>query len=83
MFSCDKCGICCKNLHRNSLYANLHDGDGICKYLNIEENLCEIYENRPILCNLKKSYDLYFFSIYTEEEFYRLNLKACEELKID
>ncbi len=50
---CDKCGICCKNLKLSDVYINLHNGDGICRYLDLETNLCTIYENRPILCVLQ------------------------------
>ncbi|MGL5366998.1 MAG: YkgJ family cysteine cluster protein [Cetobacterium somerae] len=78
---CDKCGICCKNLKLSDVYINLHNGDGICRYLDLETNLCTIYENRPILCNLIESYNKYFSEIYTEEEFYRLNFEVCEKLK--
>ena len=69
---CDKCGICCKNLKLSDVYINLHNGDGICRYLDLETNLCTIYENRPILCNLRESYNKYF---------YRLNFEVCEKLK--
>ena len=78
---CDKCGICCKNLKLSDVYINLHNGDGICRYLDLETNLCTIYENRPILCNLIESYNKYFSEIYTEEEFYRSNFEVCEKLK--
>lgn len=33
MFMCDKCGECCKNLHKSLIYKDLYNGDGICRYL--------------------------------------------------
>ncbi|MGL6098979.1 MAG: YkgJ family cysteine cluster protein [Fusobacteriaceae bacterium] len=81
MFFCDKCGICCKNLQANSIYINLHNGNGVCKYLDLKTNLCKIYEKRPLLCNLKESYEKYFSNVYSEEYFFELNLDACKKLK--
>ncbi len=79
MFKCDKCGICCKNLHLSLLYGELDSGDGICRFLN--DNLCSIYENRPLLCRIDESYDAFFSSIVSKDEYYRLNYKACNNLK--
>lgn len=79
MFSCDKCGECCKHLHLSSLYADLDRGDGVCKYL--VNNLCSIYQNRPIKCRIDESYELYFRKIYSLEEFYEINKTICDKLK--
>lgn len=78
MFDCSKCGQCCQNLKGVELYSDLDRGDGICKFL--KENLCSIYENRPIICRIDESYDLYFKDSYTKEEYYELNHRACEAL---
>jgi len=40
MFQCDRCGCCCRNLHKSEIYAELDRGDGVCKYLL--GNLCTI-----------------------------------------
>ena len=29
MFKCDKCGKCCRNLHKSPVYANLHDPENL------------------------------------------------------
>lgn len=79
MFECDKCGACCRSLKRSELYSKLDRGDGICKYLN--DNLCSIYDIRPVLCRVDECYDLYFKELYSREEYYRLNYEACENLK--
>lgn len=79
MFHCDKCGQCCRHIGGNPLYADLDRGDGICKYL--EGNLCTIYDTRPLLCRIDEAYDIYFASLMTKKEYYRLNYNACKKLK--
>lgn len=81
MFSCDKCGKCCKNLKLNPMYYHLDRGDGICKYFNENNNECNIYDDRPIICNIDKYYETYLINNISLEEYYLLNKFACEELK--
>lgn len=79
MFDCDKCGECCRNLDKSPIYAQLDRGDGTCRYL--VGNLCSIYENRPILCRIDESYDLFFKDTLSQDEFYKLNQSFCIKLK--
>ena len=79
MFKCDKCGLCCRNLKKSDLYAELDRGDGICRFLN--GNLCSIYNERPLLCRIDESYDAFFKDQVTIEEYYRLNYDVCNILK--
>lgn len=79
MFKCDKCGLCCKNLQLSEIYSDLHNGDGICKYL--KENECSIYENRPLLCRVDECYEKIFKKLYSIEEYYEFNYKICKYLK--
>lgn len=79
MFECDACGQCCRNLDKSSIYSELDRGDGICKYL--VGNLCSIYENRPLICRVDESYDIFFKENMRKEEYYRLNCEACIRLK--
>lgn len=79
MFKCDKCGECCRHLYKSELYRELDRGDGVCKYL--VQNLCSIYDERPLLCRVDESYDAYFKSDMTKEEYYQLNYKGCKALK--
>lgn len=81
MFICSKCGLCCRNLKLSFLYNDLNRGDGICKYFDTDSNLCTIYENRPILCNIDEAFKIYFAYKMTKEEYYELNYKACKQLK--
>ncbi|MFI3214868.1 MAG: YkgJ family cysteine cluster protein [Eubacteriales bacterium] len=79
MYQCDCCGKCCRNLSLSSLYTQLDRGDGTCRYL--QENLCSIYENRPIICRVDECYEVYFKDIVTLEQYYELNYEACKLLK--
>jgi uncharacterized protein len=79
MFKCDKCGHCCRNLDKSPVYAELHNGDGICKYL--DGDLCSIYSTRPILCRVDDSYELYFKDIMTRDKYEELNHEVCIILK--
>jgi Fe-S-cluster containining protein len=54
-------------------------GNGVCRYL-AKNNLCMIYSNRPIICNVEKMYDLYFKNIMIQEDYILGNLNACIEL---
>lgn len=78
-FNCSKCGLCCTKLNLNKVYDFLNRGDGICKYYNEELKTCSIYDNRPVLCNIEKSYELYFNKQFTKEEFYKLNSAICKK----
>lgn len=80
MFKCDCCGECCRNLDKSDLYKELNRGDGVCKFLM--ENLCSIYDNRPLLCRIDDSYDIYFKDKYTKKEYYKLNYEVCKKLQV-
>ena len=79
MFKCDKCGICCKSLAGIPIYKDLDRGDGTCMYL--KDNLCSIYEQRPILCRVDDAYNKYFKQRMLLEEYYNENYKICKLLK--
>lgn len=79
MFTCDRCGACCRHLNLNSIYSDLDRGDGVCRYLI--GNLCSIYASRPLKCRVDESYDLYFKDLYSKEEYYEINKLMCIKLK--
>lgn len=81
MYECDKCGSCCKNLFLNPIYKDLDRGDGCCKHLDLESNLCTIYYTRPNICNIKQMYIDVFYDQYSEEEYIKINKKYCKELR--
>jgi len=79
-FNCDCCGLCCRNVGKTFLQIDLDRGDGVCKNLT-EKNLCRIYKNRPLICNVDAYWEKFLSSIISREEFYKINYKVCEELK--
>ena len=62
------------------LLPKLDRGDGVCKYLN-NENLCEIYENRPLICNINELYNKHFSHVATRQEFFDFTQYFCNLLK--
>ena len=75
---CTCCGLCCKKIDSIQLpkqYRYLDRGDGVCRYLC--NNLCTIYENRPIICNSEKMYQAYYNKIYDSFEEFEVFLKKC------
>lgn len=82
-YPCEKCGSCCKNLSRSSLYKELDHGDGICIYFQQSTNHCTIYEERPILCNIDKMYELFYKNQFSKEEYYEINQSACKILRLN
>lgn len=80
-FPCNACGACCRSLGGVSIYAELDRGDGVCRHLDDESNLCRIYAERPTICRVSDMYDR-FFDHLSWPEFVTLNLKACEELRV-
>lgn len=79
MFMCDKCGQCCRNLNKSPIYSRLHNGDGVCIYL--DGNLCSIYEKRPLLCRIDDSYNVLFKNSISIDEYYKINYEVCKKLK--
>ena len=53
--------------------------DGSCKFLG-EDNLCQIYPDRPPICNVAWVYDNFFKGIVSEDEFYAKTQEACDKL---
>lgn len=81
MFPCSSCGLCCENI---SLVKELYEfdlGNGVCKHLNLETKLCEIYSTRPNVCNIDISYKDKYNKVFTKYEFYFENAKVCNELQ--
>lgn len=63
---CEKCGLCCKKVN--------------CMHLT-KDNLCSIYENRPLVCNVDKTYDVFFARVMSKQEFEQMNRKVCVTLQ--
>lgn len=81
MFRCDRCGYCCQSLAGVELYKDLDRGDGTCLYFDEVTKLCSVYEDRPLLCRVDESYEVWFFESMSREEYEQINYAACQELK--
>ena len=82
-FDCSKCGLCCRSLGRNPIFSELglDPGNGICKFLDQDTNLCTIYENRPLICRVDDFYEKTDISSqFSKKEWHRLNKDICQSL---
>lgn len=79
-FPCTACGACCRRIAGIAELAEFDNGNGICKYLD-SHNRCAIYAKRPEICRVDVSYTKKFAKYCSKQEFYTLNLKACEILQ--
>ena len=79
-FECKRCGRCCLNPRSVGLlgfdFPYGVKADGRCEMLT-DDNLCMVYEDRPVTCNLKEIANLLGIN---EEEFYVMNKKGCGAL---
>ena len=80
MFECKRCGLCCKNIKNIPELKDYHNGDGVCVHLT-HDNLCEIYNNRPDICDVNKMFEIKYHNIMTRDEYDRLNGYGCKVLK--
>ncbi len=91
-FPCTGCGACCRKIRDiledpeqlkpfpvlyNAVKEFPYDAneDGSCTML--KGNLCSVYDDRPLLCNIKKLGEL---SGYHESTWYSLNALTCNTL---
>jgi len=91
-FPCTSCGLCCTKISTIKenidsykelpvMYKAIREfpyntnEDGSCEKL--KEGLCEVYNDRPLLCNIKK---LGEESGYDQASWYKLNAWSCNTL---
>ena len=79
-FPCTLCGACCRHIGKIAELADFDNGNGICKHLDETTNTCTIYANRPKICRVDAMFET-FANSYSRQEFYALNLKACQILR--
>lgn len=91
IFSCEKCGACCRNINRWKEIVNklsdflgevlefpYKDIDGQCEYLQ-NDNSCAIYDIRPNVCRTDYIYSLLKKkSDMSIEQFLALQLISCK-----
>lgn len=80
-FDCTKCGACCSHLEAfGGLYADLDNGNGVCRYYDPLTHLCTCYETRPLKCRVDDSYEQLFKHQMSYEEFIKLTKQGCAQL---
>ncbi len=79
-FPCTQCGACCRHVNLSPLTAYLDRGDGMCKHYNQISQLCNIYTDRPEICQINVYYEKHYKHSLLWDEFVNLNLIACKQL---
>lgn len=84
-FKCDKCGLCCRCLANNpnikgTVLEKWDRGDGVCRHLT-KDNLCDIYDSRPDICNVDRLYHQLYKDSMTLDEYHEMQRNACEVIK--
>lgn len=56
-----------------------YDATGRCEMLN-DDNTCKVYDTRPDICSIDRTWKKYREGQHPLEESYRQNIEACNEL---
>ena len=81
MFPCTGCGVCCRHIGSADELKDYDLGDGTCRHLNLIDNSCKIYDERPDICRVDKMYDIKYYQDFSKKEFYIKNAEACNYLQ--
>jgi hypothetical protein len=79
MFECDHCGECCKHISGIPELKEYDMGDGVCK--NLHDNICLIYEYRPLVCRVDDYYQKFLMGTIDITAYYENNKTICDFLK--
>ena len=80
IFPCTGCGECCRNMGNIKVLRPFNRGDCVCKHL-LENNRCEIYSQRPLICRIDEMYDKVFFKHMDKDTYYKKNADACNDMQ--
>lgn len=80
VFPCTSCGKCCRQVGNHEHTRFLDRGDSVCRYLQLESNLCSIYEQRPIVCRVYDYHQQYLSHEITWYDFRQMNIEICSKL---
>ena len=81
VFPCTKCGLCCKNLDKSSIYSYLDRGDGTCVNFDSASHLCEIYEDRPLICRVDAYYEQNLSASMSRDEYIAANIQSGRDIQ--
>lgn len=76
-FICYRCGACCRTLPSMPEFEGMHDGEGGCINFDPETNLCRIYPDRPLPCNVLDSYMEQFRGRMKWNDYVDKMMRAC------
>lgn len=79
-FLCVQCGLCCQSLNDVPLLDQFNLGNGICRFYHTDDCSCEIYKDRPIICNVDLFYEKHLKEKIDRGHFYQLNYQHCLSL---
>ena len=79
MFSCRKCGECCRVISHIDELKELQGINGHC--IHLVANLCSIYSERPNLCRGDYVFGEYFQKHMSYQEFLKLSESFCESIR--
>jgi Fe-S-cluster containining protein len=60
-------------------FPHKYDSSGRCDKLN-DDNTCQVYDNRPPLCNVDTMFISHYSKFMSKEEFYAVNTESCNAL---
>lgn len=78
-FPCTACGKCCRKVGNSPQTQFLDRGDSVCRYFNEETNLCNIYDDRPIVCRVQDYYQQYLSDKIKWIDFVEINQAICQK----
>lgn len=81
---CFMCGACCKQFNepdfpKDEAIQQYNDGTGVC--INLKNNKCVIYEDRPIFCNHKKLFEALYSQLMPQTDYEELITSSCKKLR--
>lgn len=79
MFFCNKCGECCRHIDLIKELKGFDAIGGVCKYLT-RDNLCAIYDKRPLICNVDKYYSEHLKNEIPLSKWYEINEASCKAI---
>ena len=81
LFPCTGCGLCCQNISSVDELKSFDNGDGVCRYFDINLKFCTIYESRPDICKVDKMFELKYRKYFSKKDFYIQNADICNQLQ--
>ncbi|WP_386686357.1 YkgJ family cysteine cluster protein [Lonepinella sp. MS14437] len=79
-FPCYQCGKCCCHIGGIDELKTFDLGNGICRHYEPITHLCQIYQERPLVCRVEAYYKQNLSHILQWQEYVEMNLKVCDSL---